>query len=261
MGSDDLFSKRRQRNAGSLSRVKKDRALATRYLIVCEGTKTEPQYFQAMVAALGINPQWVKVAPNDGNTPDRIVNHALQLYENDFKLGDGFDQVYCVFDRDTHSTFDAAVAIIKELKAKRKPFEAITSTPCFEYWLLLHFEFTDKAFIATGKKSAGDAVVSALKRHMPRSTYEKGRSDIYDLVRTAVAKKLVDDAVISAIKKQIPLTPSEKDQSNICKLVREEMSPAIRNAQRNRASAKSTGSTNPWTNVDELVEAILKVAP
>jgi RloB-like protein len=222
MGSDDLFSKRKERSAASLKRVNQTRVSAMRYLIVCEGSKTEPQYFQAMVTAFGINAQHVKIAPNDGNTPDRVLSHALGLYGDDYKLGDPFDQVYCVFDRDAHSTFEAVIAKIKDLKAKGKPFNAITSTPCFEYWLLLHFGFTDKAFTAVGRKSAGDAVVSALKKHKPLTAYAKGQVDIYELVRKNTLL-------------------------------------AIAHARRNRKNAEKTGSLNPWTNVDVLVEEIEKL--
>lgn len=219
MGSDDRFLKRKPRTTASLGRLKHARVSAERYLIVCEGTKTEPRYFQALVNAQGINSQRVKIAPNNGNTPDKIVGHALHLYEADYKNGDPFDAVYCVFDRDTHSTFEAAKAKIEALKAEKKPFNAITSTPCFEYWLLLHFEFTDKAFTATGKTSAGDAVAKALKVHMPH--YAKGQLDIHAIVQSRAET-------------------------------------ALKHAKRARKNAEKTGSTNPTTDVDKLVETLMK---
>ncbi len=238
MGSDDRFLKRKPRTTASLGRLKHARASAERYLIVCEGTKTEPRYFQALVNAQGINSQRVKIAPNNGNTPDKIVGHALHLYEGDYKNGDPFDAVYCVFDRDTHSTFEAAIETIKklnlddkkrkklnvggkpkELKEDEDTFNAITSTPCFEYWLLLHFEFTDKAFTAIGKTSAGDAVAKALKVHMPH--YAKGQLDIHAEVQSRAET-------------------------------------ALKHAKRARKNAEKTGSTNPTTDVDKLVETLMK---
>lgn len=219
MGSDDRLVKRKPRTTASLGRPKHVRASAERYLIVCEGAKTEPRYFQALVNAQGINSQRVKIAPNNGNTPDKIVGHALQLYEADYKNGDPFDAVYCVFDRDTHSTFEAAKAKIEMLKAEKKPFNAITFTPCFEYWLLLHFEFTDKAFTAMPKTSAGDAVAKALKVHMPH--YTKGQPDIYSAVQSRAET-------------------------------------ALKHAKRARKNAEKTGSTNPTTDVDKLVETLMK---
>jgi hypothetical protein len=83
---------------------------------------------------------------------------ALALYEEDALTGDSFDQVYCVFDRDRHTTFDAAVQRTKDLSAAGKPLLAITSTPCFEVWLLLHFCYSDQPFHPIGRKSVGDQV-------------------------------------------------------------------------------------------------------
>ena len=45
MGSEDLFHKRKARESADLQRVSPERGKNKRYLIVCEGTKTEPQYF------------------------------------------------------------------------------------------------------------------------------------------------------------------------------------------------------------------------
>ena len=66
MGSDDLFHKRKARESAALQRKKHERARNKRYLIVCEGTKTEPQYFRELLDDLCIRPQVVRIAPNDG---------------------------------------------------------------------------------------------------------------------------------------------------------------------------------------------------
>ncbi len=47
----------------------------------------------------------------------------------------------------------------------------------FEYWLLLHFEFTTHPFIAAGVKSSCDNLIDRLRRLIP--DYAKGKSDIY----------------------------------------------------------------------------------
>lgn len=141
MGSDDLFHKRKARDGAELQRKQRERARNKRVLIVCEGTKTEPHYLRELLDDLHIRPQAVRVAPNNGTSPDSVVAHALALYDEDAVAGDAFDQVYCVFDRDKHTTFDAAVQRTQALSAAGKPFEAITSIPCFEVWLLLHFGY------------------------------------------------------------------------------------------------------------------------
>jgi hypothetical protein len=223
MGSDDLFHKRKARAGAQLQRQKHQRARNKRYLVVCEGTKTEPHYFRDLLDDLGIRPQLVRIAPNDGVSPDRIVAHALTLHEEDALKRDAFDQVYCVFDRDQHTTFDAAVQHTKDLTAAGKPFVAITSTPCFEVWFLLHFRYSDQPFHPAGRKSVGDQVVSALKTMPGFKKYGKGQKGVY----AQLNDKLAD---------------------------------ALTHAERLRKHGAATGSINPATDVDDLVRAIQALA-
>ena len=48
MGSDDLFKKKKARKLRDISRKKRTRDLYKRVLIVCEGQKTEPLYFDSL---------------------------------------------------------------------------------------------------------------------------------------------------------------------------------------------------------------------
>jgi hypothetical protein len=220
MGSDDLFRKRKARAGAELKRNRRERARNKRYLIVCEGTKTEPHYFRDLLDDLGIRPQVVRIAPNDGVSPDRVVAHAVALYAEDVVAGDAYDTVYCMFDRDSHTTFAAAVQRTKDLSAEGKPFVAITSTPCFEVWLLLHFGYSDQPFHSAGKKSVGDQVVATLKAKPGFAKYGKGQNGVYGQLKD----KLTD---------------------------------ALTHAERLRNHGVATGSINPATEVDELVKGIL----
>lgn len=219
MGSDDLFHKRKARAGAALQRKQRERARNKRVLIVCEGTKTEPHYLRELLDDMLIRPQAVRVAPNEGVSPDRVVAHALKLYDEDAMAGDTFDQVYCVFDRDNHTTFDAAVQRTRDLAADGKPFVAITSTPCFEVWLLLHFGYSDQPFHAAGKKSVGDQVVAALKAKPGFAKYGKGQKGVY-----------------------VQLKPKLTD--------------ALTHAERLLKHGAASGSVNPATDVDKLVKAI-----
>lgn len=219
MGSDDLFRKNKARKAVELLRRKGERARNKRYLIVCEGTKTEPHYLRELRDDLRIRPQLVLIPPNDGASPDRVVSHATALYEEDATSGDAFDAVYCVFDRDKHTTFNAAVQRTKDLRAEGKPFVAITSNPCFEVWLLLHFDYSAQPFHPAGKKSVGDQVVLELKKKPGFAKYGKGQKGIY-----------------GQLKDKLP--------------------DALNHAAQLRRHGAATGSTNPATDVDELVRAI-----
>lgn len=223
MGSEDLFHRRKARDGAALQRQSRVRARNKRYLIVCEGTKTEPQYLRELRDDLGIHPQVVRIAPNDGVSPDRVVAHAVTLYEEDAAAGDAFDKVYCVFDRDNHSTFDAAMQRTKDLSAEGKPVVAVTSNPCFEVWLLLHFGYTDQPFHSAGKKSVGDQVVAALKTKPGFAIYGKGQKGIYGQLKA-------------------------------------KLSHALTHAERLRKHGAATGSNNPATDVDVLVKAISALA-
>jgi hypothetical protein len=223
MGSEDLFHKRKARAGAELQRKNRERARNKRYLIVCEGTKTEPHYLRELLDDLGIRPQMVRIAPNDGVSPDRVVAHAAALYEEDAATGDAFDTVYCVFDRDRHTTFDAAVQRTKDLRTAGQPFVAITSTPCFEVWLLLHFGYSAQPFHAAGRKSVGDQVVSTLKTKQGFAKYGKGQKGIYGQL-----KDKLDDA--------------------------------LAHADRLRKQGVATGSINPATDVDDLVRVIQALA-
>ena len=69
MGSEDLFHKRKARAVIELQRKKHFRHKFPRYLIVCEGTKTEPQYFADRLLDFRIPPNLVCIVKIDGSSP------------------------------------------------------------------------------------------------------------------------------------------------------------------------------------------------
>ena len=81
-----------------------------------------------------------------------------------------FESVYCVIDRDTHHNFDAALArAATELKVR-----LITSYPCFEFWLLLHFCYSRAPYTSVGGLSAADRVIQDLRTKPEMDAYAKG---------------------------------------------------------------------------------------
>lgn len=186
MGSDQLFHKRKARTAASLMRKQAKRAPYEMVLIVCEGEKTEPNYFSALINDLQLNTaNIVIVKNNEGSSPRTIVDFALEEYKKEKE----YDRIFCVFDKDNHSTYSWALAKIKKAKLGRNHLIlAITSVPCFEFWLLLHFTYTTKQFDA-GHGSICANVISDLKRYLPN--YEKGNVDTYQVTKdkllTAIA--------------------------------------------------------------------------
>lgn len=64
------------------------------------------------------------------------------------------------------------------LIGKESKLQAITSMPCFELWILLHFVFSTAPFTAAGGRSACDNVIRAVRDHMPE--YDKALADVFD---------------------------------------------------------------------------------
>lgn len=221
MGSEDLFKKRKVLKAQDLERRLRERTKGPRFLIVCEGMKTEPYYFEEFCEAHQLRTPRVRIAPGEGgSSPDCVVAYAEKLFEEDAQLGpDRYDKVFCVVDRDKHPTFKLAMQHIEKLKAEGKPFVAVPSFPCFEYWLLLHFTYTRQPFHATGKNSVCDNVIRELRKQTAFGEYAKGMENIYSLL---------------------------KDRTDT----------AIKHAERAEKEAVQTNERNPSTSVHHLVRKL-----
>jgi len=145
MGTENLFHKRKAKNAAALRRRAVQRDAYAKILIVCEGEKTEPNYFNGARDHYGLNTANVEVCGDCGSDPMSIVRYAKQRYRQEKDAGDAFDKVYCVFDKDAHANYEQARATITSATPK-DTYHAITSVPSFEYWLLLHFNYTTRPY-------------------------------------------------------------------------------------------------------------------
>lgn len=154
-----------------------------------------------MVDAYGLSNQ-VKVGKNDGSSPDRVVAKAEELYDLSKREGDAFDRVYCVFDRDAHERFSDAIERLKHLQTVGIPIQGVVSVPCFEFWLLLHFGYTDKPYASKGKKSVGSAVVSDLKIKPGFAMYDKGMKGVFELLVPKLEQALKN-------AKRLAVTPAD----------------------------------------------------
>ena len=183
--ADQLFRKRKARLARSLRRRRARRSSYDMVLIVCEGEKTEPNYFRALIDDFRLNTANVVVAENTaGSSPGTVVDFALKTYRKERE----YDRIYCVFDKDHHTTYYKALDRIKRANLNEgHSIIAITSIPCFEFWLLLHFVYTTKPF-DIGHGSICANVISDLKKHIPE--YTKGDMNIYQ-----ATQKRLDNAI------------------------------------------------------------------
>lgn len=168
VGSDNLFHKRKAKSVSDLNRASASKATYAKILIVCEGEKTEPYYFQEMIDYYKIHTANVHISGECGSDPVNVVQHGFNLFKKEKEAKEGpFDHVYFVIDRDAHNNYQQALEMINRSQ-HNKIFRVANSIPSFEYWLLLHFGLTTAPYSAVGGVSSGAAVLKALKVYMPK---------------------------------------------------------------------------------------------
>jgi len=149
-------------------------------LIVCEGEKTEPGYFEGLKKAHRLNSANIEVVSGEGSDPVSIVKHALRERQKG-----GYDRVFCVFDRNGHMNYQQALDLVgNSSPGKKGKVVAINSVPCFEIWVLLHFDYSTAPFATSGGRSACDNVVRAIRGHMPG--YQKALANLYEQLQPRV---------------------------------------------------------------------------
>lgn len=174
------------RQTRHLERKQGRRASYDRILIVSEGSKTEPNYFEEIRSTLRLHTANVVVRPGElGTAPIQVVQYAKQL----FLEGDrhrniqclAFEQVFAVFDRDEHKSYSNALSAAESLDGTLRNdnrqlirFQAVPSVPSFELWLLLHFENIQSPIDR-------HEVLRRLKKHIPK--YEKGCKGTFKMTR------------------------------------------------------------------------------
>ena len=119
-------------------RLTETRETKERFLIVCEGTKTEVNYFSSFKV-----PGRVLQVKGAGRNTLSLVEYAIGLktsLEKTMSEGGIFDQCWCVFDRDSFPSEDFNNAIAR---AEAHDFQVAYSNEAFELWYLLHFHYYD----------------------------------------------------------------------------------------------------------------------
>ncbi len=114
------------------------------FLIVCEGERTEPNYFNYFKNFLPKHLIEAIHVEGQGDNTIHIVNRAIELRDKrkDNILLPDYDEVWAVYDKDDFpaTRFNSAVSL-----AKRHNIESGHSNQSFELWYILHFQFLQTA--------------------------------------------------------------------------------------------------------------------
>ncbi len=136
--SENLFKKRKAKREKRKHDTKNPNPNS--YLIVTEGECTEPYYFEGLIQLIkdkyGSCYIDVEIVGAGCATTalvkkaDELVNRAKIIYKN----------IWLVFDKDGFEDFDEAIRL-----AENKGYKVAWTNQCFEYFIYLHFAYSDSA--------------------------------------------------------------------------------------------------------------------
>ena len=152
------------------------RRTKTTLLIVCEGEKTERNYFDKLHRVEAVRHAYaVTVKKGKGGSRLQIVQEAVDR-KND--PGKDYDEAWCVMDVERLDTEEAREDLASAVElAGENGITLCLSNPAFEVWLLSHFLRTSRHF------NDCDAVVQKLDKHWQtafRQPYAKNDRRIYE---------------------------------------------------------------------------------
>ena len=160
-------------------RRNKVKALKSRLHVFCEGTRTEPNYFNGYIEMKFAGSRLVCVEKSVKNDPVKLVQVAVKAKAEN-PAGDIF---WVVYDRESvneesNNKHDQAHQL-----AQSHDINIAISNVCFEVWLLLHFQKTAAAY-----SNYTDLIKrSRLTRHI--KGYEKGAKISFSSLQMCEARK------------------------------------------------------------------------
>lgn len=138
-------------------------------LIVTEGKKTETDYFDKLILKLRASADIEGTRKGD-SAPTSVVKRAEKAIRRD---SGEYEVIYCVFDKDSHADYEAAIKMIDKLNRSNVNIEisAVPSVPCIEYWFYLHKKYLDKPYATVG--SPATELLKDLKKIPEFRDYDK----------------------------------------------------------------------------------------
>lgn len=155
----------------------KSKELITYFLIVCEGEKTEPNYFKSFPKQSGTLIFDVQFE-GGGISTLGVVEKAIDLRN---KSRQKYDRVWAVFDKDSFKDTNFNSAIIK---AKAHGISCAWSNEAFELWYLLHFHNRVTPMKRTQyQKAIEDAINAKVKNKSKKFKYKKNDQEMYSTLK------------------------------------------------------------------------------
>ena len=161
------------------------------HLIVTEGTKTEPQYFQAIKDT--INQKYrgriqLDIYGEGDNTVSLFEKAKSRASANQAVV---YKHVWVVYDIDDFPAerINKTAELCQAESNEETTYHAVWSNQCIELWYLLHFGFFQSDIAREGYWPK----LSGWLKNIGVGTYEKNRTDMFQVLRP-----FMDIAVVNA---------------------------------------------------------------
>lgn len=168
---------KRERTKGKTRNIE-TKEVRVYFLIVCEGEKTEPNYFKSFKTNVKSFVYTIDAFGEASNTKD-LVNRTIKYRD---KSSQKYDSVWAVFDRDSFSpnNFNGAIAL-----AENNNIKVGWSNEAFELWYLLHFQYRNTSMLRNDYKrviqdEVNAKIIAQSKSKNPKKfVYRKNSTEMY----------------------------------------------------------------------------------
>ncbi len=166
------------------------------FLIVCEGEKTEPNYFESLKNNLpkGVLDVCAFKIVGTGHNTVSLVNNAMTLRNNwQAQTNRPIDKLWIVFDKDSFSdqSFNSAI----QTCIATPNVDCVWTNEAFELWYLLHFHYYNTGI---SRKQYQDLIEENFKKQgLNGYKYKKNSTEMYSLLETYANK---ENAIKNAVK-------------------------------------------------------------
>jgi len=152
------------------------------HLIVCEGTKTEPGYFESIKNIInGKYRDKINLRIEGEGRSNLKLLGAAQCYVN--RSLNPIQHVWLVYDKDDflcddfNLTEEKCIQLTEDAKGDTE-YHALWSNQCIELWFLLHFIYFDSDI----SRDLYYEKLSEQMKNIGLSVYEKNRIDMYEIL-------------------------------------------------------------------------------